>query len=147
MPYKLINWDMEIKWDGYGTDDDENPLDQMFLPEHERYYRRKQIDSRKLNFEYYWIDYRAAAALENRPQGMRDRSVFIKKDVINVYPDTLAWVSDFTYAFNEPWTRNYFWHPAYDHYPVVGVNWKQARAFTIWRTHAQRLLSDVEPSL
>ena len=28
----------------------------------------------------------------------------------------------------------YFWHPAYDDYPVVGVSWKQARAFSIWRT-------------
>ena len=31
-------------------------------------------------------------------------------------------------------TRMYFWHPAYDHYPVVGINWKQARAFCIWRS-------------
>jgi len=28
----------------------------------------------------------------------------------------------------------YFWHPAYDDYPVVGVNWKQANAFCVWRT-------------
>ena len=28
----------------------------------------------------------------------------------------------------------YFWHPAYDDYPVVGISWKQARAFCIWRT-------------
>ena len=26
--------------------------------------------------------------------------------------------------------------PAYDNYPVVGVNWKQARAFCIWRTES-----------
>ena len=31
-------------------------------------------------------------------------------------------------------TRNYFWHPAYDDYPVVGVNWKAATAFCAWRT-------------
>jgi len=28
----------------------------------------------------------------------------------------------------------YFWHPSYDNYPVVGVHWEQARAFSIWRT-------------
>ena len=31
-------------------------------------------------------------------------------------------------------TNMYFSHPAYDDYPVVGVTWKQALAFTVWRT-------------
>lgn len=126
-----IDWDARIYWD-----DEEymEILEELYYPEHERFYKRREIDTRKLNFEYYWIDYREAARKENREQGMKDRSVFIKKDIINVYPDTLAWVHDFTYSFNEPMTQNYFWHPAYDEYPVVGVTWKQARAFSIWRT-------------
>jgi len=150
-PY--LNWREKFRWD----DDDEEVrevLSEMYIQEHEQFYRRKQIDPRMLNFEYYWIDYKSAArknwdnpmpeaygdeevdmaAWRNRPQGYEDRSVYIIKDVINVYPDTLCWVHDFTYSFNEPMTQNYFWHPAYDHYPVVGVNWKQARAFSIWRT-------------
>src|SRR6202000_3207861 len=28
----------------------------------------------------------------------------------------------------------YFSHPAYRNYPVVGVNWRQERAFTVWRS-------------
>ena len=51
----------------------------------------------------------------------------------------MAWVHDFTYSFNEPMTNMYFWHPAYDEYPVVGITWKQARAFCQWRTN---LLND-----
>ena len=31
-------------------------------------------------------------------------------------------------------TEKYFWHPAYDNYPVVGVSWKQAKAFCVWRS-------------
>jgi gliding motility-associated lipoprotein GldK len=126
-----INWRAKIKWD-----DEQNveTLAELFLPESERFYRRKEIDTRKLNFEYYWIDLKAAAQRENRPQGLIDRSVFIKKDVINVYPDTLAWIHDYTYSFHDPLTQMYFWHPAYDDYPVVGINWNQARAFCIWRT-------------
>lgn len=126
-----INWYAKMNWIG---EEEREALEVMFLPDYERFYNRKQIDTRKLNFEYSWIDYRAAASRFSREQGQIDRSVFIKKDIINVYPDTLAWVHDFTYSYNEPLTNTYFWHPAYDDYPLVGISWKQARAFSIWRT-------------
>lgn len=130
-PGPQINWEEKLK---YSSPEAREGLNDMYLPENERFYRRKEIDTRKLMFEYYWIDLREAARRSNREQGLTDRSVFIKKDVINVYPDTLSWIHDFTYSFNEPMTNMYFWHPAYDEYPVVGVTWKQARAFCIWRT-------------
>lgn len=134
-PYFLIDWEQEIYWDEEETQLIlEDPNDGIFLPEQERFYRRKQLDTRRLKFAYQWIDFQEAARKSNRPQGYKDRSVFIKKDIIEVYPDTLAWVHDFAYSLNEPMTQNYFWHPAYDNYPVVGVSWKQARAFSIWRT-------------
>lgn len=64
----------------------------------------------------------------------RDRERFIIKEVTPVYPDTLVWVRDFTHSFNDPMTNMYFWHNAYDNYPVVGVTWNQAKAFNVWRT-------------
>ena len=126
-----INWKKRIKWD-----DEQNveTLSELFLPESERYYKRKQIDSRKLIYEYYWIDLQAAAQRANRQQGLTDRSVFIKKETLPIYPDTLCWIHDYTYSFNDPITKAYYWHPAYDDYPVVGVSWKQAQAFCVWRT-------------
>ena len=51
-----------------------------------------------------------------------------------IVPDTEAWVRDFAYAYNEPLKENYFWHPAFDEYPVVGVNWYAAAEFCKWRT-------------
>lgn len=126
-----INWKKKIKWD---DEESIETLNELYLPESERFYRRKEFDTRKFNFEYYWVDLREAAQRSNREQGKTDRSVFIKKDILNVYPDTLCWIHDYTYSYNDPMTTMYFWHPAYDDYPVVGVSWKQARAFCIWRT-------------
>ena len=49
-------------------------------------------------------------------------------------PIHLFGLRDFAYSYNEPMTRNYFWHPAFDDYPVVGIDWKKANAFCYWRT-------------
>ncbi len=70
----------------------------------------------------------------NAIRGHSDRSRFIIKERINIYPDTLCWVRDFTYANHSAMTQNYFWNTAYDNYPVVGVTWSQAKAFSVWRT-------------
>lgn len=141
----FLNWQTKIEWDEEETA--QTLEEEMYLPENERYFRKKEFDTRKLKYEYYWIDLQAAskkefsnkgnaedASFANRPQGMQDRSVYVRKEVINVYPDTLCWLHDFPYSYNEPLVQTYFWHPTYDHYPVVGVNWNQARAFCIWRT-------------
>lgn len=47
-------------------------------------------------------------------------------------PDTLVWRSPM--AYNEPYVEYYFRHPAYNEYPVVGVNWLQANDYAAWRT-------------
>ncbi|MCX6252494.1 MAG: SUMF1/EgtB/PvdO family nonheme iron enzyme [Bacteroidetes bacterium] len=142
-PY--LNWVTKLDYNS-NEQDIKDALNQMYLPESERFFRRKEIDTRKLYYEYYYVDLKAAArkdfssgdvkeaGLENRPQGLKDRSVYVRKEVVNVYPDTLVWIHDYVYSFNDPMTEKYFWHPAYDNYPVVGVNWRQANAFCIWRT-------------
>ncbi|MFM7903189.1 MAG: SUMF1/EgtB/PvdO family nonheme iron enzyme, partial [Bacteroidota bacterium] len=47
-------------------------------------------------------------------------------------PDTLVWRSKV--GFNEPYVELYLRHPAYNDYPVVGVNWLQANDYCAWRT-------------
>ncbi len=81
---------------------------------------------------------------KNRPwDDFEDRTIkgrydYLMHEKVHIYPDTLCWMTDYTYSYNEPMTKMYFWHPAYDYYPVVGVNWKQASAFSVWRSHLKR---------
>lgn len=143
----VINWDEKIDLK------DENVtavIETMYYPPAERFNNKKQYDVRLLNYVYYWVDYQQAAkarynytdqkyegkvvSLDGVESDVKDRSSFIMSDLVNVYPDTLTWIRDFTYSFNDPWASLYFWHTAYDEYPVVGVTWPQARAFSIWRT-------------
>lgn len=55
-----------------------------------------------------------------------------KKITDSALPDTLVWRSELSY--NEPLVEYYFRHPGFNDYPVVGVSWKQAHDFCLWRT-------------
>jgi gliding motility-associated lipoprotein GldK len=147
----VINWDEKIDPDEETT---KTVLEEMLYTPEERFNGRKQIDVRKLNYSYYWVDYQSASKVsykydyanntgkyegqvtnvDGSRTDVKDRSSFIKHGIVNVYPDTLCWIRDFTYSFNDPQASLYFWHPSFDEYPVVGVTWVQATAFSIWRT-------------
>lgn len=55
----------------------------------------------------------------------------IKEDY---YPDTTVWVKDFAHHLGDPLQDYYYWHPGYDDYPVVGIDWEAAKYFSKWRT-------------
>ena len=117
-----IIWDYELDWSA-------EELEDLFYQDDEKFAGKKELDVSKLGYEYEWYDWQAAA---HNPTA--SRTSHIKRGDVLVYPDTLVWVRDFAYSYNEPMTRNYFWHPAFDDYPVVGVDWKMANAFVYWRT-------------
>jgi formylglycine-generating enzyme required for sulfatase activity len=147
----VINWKARLNWN---DPDVRTTLSDMYIPDNERFKNRLEIDSRKLVYDYYWIDFQQAARRANsfdfklqkpayhgvatdmkgKTDSIRNRSSFIMHESVAVYPDTLSWIRDFSYSYNEPMTYKYFNHPAFEDYPVVGVNWNQARAFCNWRT-------------
>jgi gliding motility-associated lipoprotein GldK len=140
----IINWKEDIPWNST-NEEVQDALSPLFS-KNSNYFHFRRFNVAKLNYEYWVFDFEAAAAKEkegspiggmfasrkSHVEGDIDR--FIKKYETNVYPDTLVWIYEFTYSDNEFMTQNYFSHPQYNHYPVVGVNWIQCQAFCHWRT-------------
>ena len=102
----MLDWNQPIDWK-------DKALDPMMVPAEDRLYDRPDVDAGKL---YYNIEWNG------------------KQQTIPVYPDTLVWITDFSFSYNEPLAKKYFSSPEYDAFPVVGVNLKQAKAFCEWKT-------------
>ena len=88
----------------------------------------RELNVTKLIYNYYWVDLVQASKAANRfrldysggsvdpvvqyggtvtrPNGEQEevtsRASFVNKDWALVYPDTLVWIADFTYSYNEP---------------------------------------------
>ena len=119
----------QLDWE-YDLDYTSEDLDEMFYEGDMMLNGKRELDTRAFKYEYQWVDWKKAA----HDKSESARASLINKETIEIFPDTLVWIRDFAYSYNEPMTRNYFWHPAFDDYPVVGLDWKQARAFCHWRT-------------
>lgn len=101
-----IDWSPKIDWN-------DSRLEPLMVPSEEIFTGRPEINAGKIIFE---LDF------------------FGQNETISINPDTLVWMLDFSYSYNEPLVKRYFVHPAYNDYPVVGISQKQAMAFCQWKT-------------
>jgi sulfatase modifying factor 1 len=132
---KYINWDYVERYSPWREKKGQNntsKLQGMYYQGDDKIFGRNELDIRLLKYNYAVMVLRDAA--NNQWDKTKKRSDFIMHDTIAIYPDTLVWLNNFTYAANDPYAQGYFAHPSFQNYPVVGVNWRQAEAFSVWRT-------------
>lgn len=141
---RLINWaaaDMNrLLWTKPARK--KNPrLDEMFYKQNHLFNRKGDLDTRILKYAYTTFDYNEA--FKNRDNLAKSINDYTFRDTVSVYPDTTVWVKDFDNPTNDMLLKEYFSNPKFGKYPVVGVTWKQAKAFTVWKTQIvnRRLIS------
>lgn len=85
-------------------------LSWLYYPQPERYYKRREINFSQIKYK------------------LNDSIT------IAVYPDTAGFKKLESEAF-EIYANYYFWHPAYDDFPVVNLTYAQMMAFCAWKEH------------
>lgn len=85
----------------------------FYYPQPERFYKRREVDSRLLRYE------------------MSDTSIAIYPDSTGFLNIQLGWAGAELSSFS--------WHPAYDDYPIVNLNYQQIMAYCHWK---QRQLNE-----
>ena len=135
-----LDWEVELSYDEEDFDNYDQTvveiIEDMILPKKQWHNGIKTWDVRKFEFEYSDMNIEAASeAYDDIQSGQQQRSDYIQKIAVQVYPDTTVWIKDFKHvAHTIPMHNDYFWHEGYGDYPVVGVNFQQAQAFCQWRT-------------
>ncbi len=133
-----VDWKKKIKWAAEETQD---ALAAYYIPASESIWGKKEFDNQKLVYSYETFDYDQMARSYKQGQAQA-RTTFLTKYNPIIYPDTTVWMKMFSYSYNEPITHQYFWFPSFNQYPVVGVTWYQANAFSHWRTKYWRSYRD-----
>ena len=101
---------------------------------------------RRVSVASFYMDECEISNLDYREYLYWLERVFIPQDLKVVYdnalPDENVWRERLGY--NEPDVEYYFRHPAFNTYPVVGVNWLQATNYAAWRTDRvnEKILAD-----
>jgi gliding motility-associated lipoprotein GldK len=131
MGNQRIDWKKQIKWKDQDVIDQLEPV--LYVAASQNMYGVRITDASKMVYHYDEINYDKAVAT---PGLAKDQ--YLNSRNIRIYPDTTVWVRQFAYSYNDPMAAQYYWSPAYDRYPVVGVNYYQSEAFCDWRTKTWR---------
>ena len=91
---------------------------------------------RRVTVSSFYIDATEVTNQEYRAFVEWERTVEKNKDWQALLPDTAVWETHYTEEnLGEKLAKDYFRNPAFDYYPVVGITWKQAQFFALWRSN------------
>lgn len=62
------------------------------------------------------------------------RKTASNEDISDYLPDSSLWVKSFSYSYNEPFSKLYHWHPAYNNYPAVNLKKEGIESYCTWLT-------------
>ena len=124
-----LDWRKNINWKDADIQDQ---LASMYTQADQSGWGIKLINTSTLIYHYEAFDF-GNASRHGDLKSYNDKAFIVKSDV-KCYPDTTVWVRQYSYSYNEPISRQYFWFQGFNTYPVVGVNYHQCNAFCNWRT-------------
>ncbi len=101
-------------------------------------------ENAKVRVDTSYIDASGMIVNKTVEKKLTSRKDFISSRIVNIYPDTMLWIRDFKYTYNDPKMQMYFSDPGFSNYPVIGVTWEQAQAFCYWRTKLFNSVSKVK---
>ncbi len=132
-----INWKVKSKF--WNKVDYSPLLSQMYYYENERYYNKKELDTRKLIFEYYWVHLPVKNRIKSSAIRDADNPKFIIRERIATFHDSTYWKQQ---GEDDVWVGDiydnmvsfYQHHEQFEDDPVVCINTAQANAFLAWKT-------------
>jgi gliding motility-associated lipoprotein GldK len=131
---RLIDWDKVHKisplWKRAPADVKEKLAGMMTMLNGQR-----MPDPALMNYRFYYV----------RIDGEKNSQYVM--DTVGVYPNEHVWSTDFPNAQMTVMDANYFSNKIYEYNPVVGVTWKQARAYADWRSTQLKVLIRNNPNL
>jgi len=96
-----LDWDYPIDW-MEGSEDAE-ALNDLFYQGDDMLFGKKELNPEKIMYKYRKFDMKGQAS--SRHDRSVPRSTYITEHEVEILPDNLCWVADFSYSYNEPMAR------------------------------------------
>jgi formylglycine-generating enzyme required for sulfatase activity len=140
-PREIIRelYPLDIQFDYWENFEDEKvarAISPLFEGHGRRWYKKREFSQNHLSYKYQTISLSGVYKdyFEDKdPNKVNILDQFLIEHELNIYPDTSCWLKAPKLYNSWLMFHVYFWHPAYDNYPVIGISYEQAKAYCHWK--------------